>query len=51
MYLPFYYGIVAYMLDSDIAVTKFKLQSWYYTHFWTNTHGKGMKYSPTPVID
>ena len=27
----------------NIVVSKFKLQSWYYSHFQVNTHEKGMK--------
>ena len=32
--------IVAYVLDCDIIVSEFELQSCYYIHFWTNTFGK-----------
>ena len=31
----------------DIVVCEFKLQSYYYADFWTNTLGKGMN-SPNP---
>ena len=34
--------VVAYMLDSDIKVNEFKLPSYYYIHFQTNTLRKGM---------
>ena len=30
------------MLDYEFEASKFKLQSRYYVHFWTNTLGKGM---------
>ena len=29
--------VVANVLDCDIVVSGFKLQSCYYVHFWTNT--------------
>ena len=35
-------GVVANMLDSDIIVSEFKLQSCYYVHFQINTVGKGV---------
>ena len=35
--------IVANMLDCDIVVSQFELQSSYYVHFRTNTLEKGMK--------
>ena len=34
-------GVVINVLDSDIVVSEFELQSRYYVHFRTNTHGKG----------
>ena len=34
--------IVVNVLECDIIVSKFELQSCYYIHFWTNTLGKGM---------
>ena len=36
-------SIVAYVLNSNIIVSEFKLQLHYNVHFWTNTLGKGMK--------
>ena len=36
------YGIVAKVLDCYIIVSKFKLQSGYYFHFWTSIFGKGI---------
>ena len=36
------HGIVANVLDCDIVVSKFELQSLYYVHFRTNTLRKGM---------
>ena len=33
---------VANMLDCDIVISEFKLQSRYYIHFRSNTLGKGM---------
>ena len=30
------------VMDSRIVVSKFKLQSCYYVHFWTNALRKGM---------
>ena len=35
-------GVVAYVLDCDIIISKFKLQSCYYIHFQTNILWKGM---------
>ena len=35
-------GVVANVLDSDITVSKIKLQSPNYFPFWINTLGKGM---------
>ena len=36
------HAIAANMMDSDIVVSRFKLQSHYYIPFWTNTLGKGI---------
>ena len=37
------------VLDCDIVVSKFKLQSPYYIHFWTNTIEKDMNpFTPPP---
>ena len=36
-------GLVANVLDCDIVVNEFELQSCCYVHFLTNTLGKGMK--------
>ena len=35
-------GVVANMLDSNVVVNDFELQSRYYVHFWIYTFGKGM---------
>ena len=36
-------GLMAKMLDCNLKVSKFELQSFYYVHFQVNTLGKGMK--------
>ena len=36
-------GVVANVLDCDIVVSSFDIQSHYCIHFRTNTFGKGMK--------
>ena len=36
------YVVVANVLDCNIIVSEFKLQSCYYVLFWINTLGKGM---------
>ena len=41
-------AILVNALDCGIVVSKFKLQSCYYVHFWANTPGKGMKPSYPP---
>ena len=33
-------GVVANVLNCDIVVSEFKLQSHYYSHFWTNALGE-----------
>ena len=43
-------GVVANVLDCDIVVNGFKLQSRYYVHFWFNTLRKSMKLSATDWI-
>ena len=44
-------GVVAYVLDCDIVVSKFEQQSCYYIHFGTNTLGNGNDSSyPSPAI-
>ena len=35
-------GVIAKVLDSDLKISEFELQSDYYLHFQTNTLGKGM---------
>ena len=45
-----FHGWVANVLDSDILVSKFELQSPYYIHFWTNIFGKGMDPPPIPTL-
>ena len=34
------YDVIDYMLDSDIAVNKFKIQSHYYVYFCANALGE-----------
>ena len=41
--------VVAKVLDCDVAVNKFELQSFYYVHFRTNILGKYMKPLPPAV--
>ena len=43
------FGVVANMLDCNIIVSEFKLQSNYYIHF--RTLRKGMKPLITPAMD
>ena len=43
-------GIVANMLNCNIIVSKFELQSHYYVHFWTNTLGKNKNSLISPAI-
>ena len=43
-------GVVAKLLDYNIAVSDFELQSFYYIHFRTNTLGKGMNSLILPAI-
>ena len=40
------HGVVANVLDCDITVSEFEIESCYYDHFWTNIFGKDM----TPII-
>ena len=40
--VPFILGLVANVLDFDIFVKDFELQSRDSVHFWTNTLEKGM---------
>ena len=35
-------GVMVKVIDFEIVVNEFELQSHYYVHFWTNTLGKGM---------
>ena len=35
---------MANILDWDIVVSKFELQSHYYAYFWTNSNGKSIKH-------
>ena len=37
------HGVMAKVLNCDLEVNEFELQSRYYVHFWTNTKRKGMK--------
>ena len=43
--------IVANVLDCDIKVNEFELQSHYYVPFWTNTPGKGMNLLIPPTYE
>ena len=36
-------------MNCDFLETKFKLQSYYYVHFQTNTHGKVIEHSNLPT--
>ena len=36
------HGVVANVLDCDIAISEVEINSRYYVHFRTNTFGKGM---------
>ena len=38
--------LVANVLDCDIVISEFELQSCNNVHFWTNTLGKGMNSPP-----
>ena len=42
-------GITAKMLDCDLKVSEFELQSHYYVHFQTNTLRKGINPLIFPV--
>ena len=42
--------VVANVLDCDIVVSEFELQSRYYVHFQTNTLSKGIKLLIIPVV-
>ena len=44
-------SIVVNVLDCDIVINEFELQSRHYVHFWTNTLGKCMNPLITPVMD
>ena len=44
------WDVVANVLDFDTVVTKFKLQSCYYVHFWTNTLEKGKNCLISPAM-
>ena len=41
---------MANMLDCDIVVSEFGLQTYYYVIFWTNTLGEGMNLLILPVM-
>ena len=41
---------MANVLDCDIVVSEFKLQSYYYFHYLINTLGKGMNTLSSPPI-
>ena len=42
IYMFFGGGCPCGIMDCGIVVSEFKLQLCYYSHFWTNTLGKGM---------
>ena len=44
------FGVVANVLDCDMIVSEFKLQSHYNVHCWSNTLGKGMNTFISPDI-
>ena len=44
------HSVVTNVLDCNILVNKFKLQSHYYIHFQTNTHVKDMKLPILPAM-
>ena len=43
-------GIMVKVLDCEIVVSEFELQSCYYAHFWANTLGKGMNLLILPAM-
>ena len=43
-------GIVVNVLDCNIAVSKFKLQSSYYAYFQRNNLGKGINFLILPAM-
>ena len=43
-------GVMVKAMDYRIIVSEFVLQSGYYVHFRTNTHGKGMNPLILPVM-
>ena len=43
-------GVVANVLDCDIEVSEFKLQSRYFVHFRTNNLGKSMNPLISPAL-
>ena len=45
------WGVVDNVLDCNIIIQEFNLQSHYYAHFWTNTFGKGMNSLIFPPMD
>ena len=45
------FGIVANLLDGDIVVNEFELQSHYYVHFRTNTLEMAMNHLIPPAIN
>ena len=42
--------VMVKVMDSGMVVSKFKLQSRYYVHFWTNTLRKGMNSLTLPAM-
>ena len=44
------HGVVANVLDYDIIVNEFKIQSYNYAYFQTNTLGKGMNSLIPPAM-
>ena len=44
-------GIIANVLNCDIEISEFEIQSFCYIHFRTNAHGKGWNLQISPVMD
>ena len=49
-YLLFLCGVMAKVLDCEIVVCEFNLQSGYYVHYQTNIVGKGIKPSSLHIV-
>ena len=44
------HGIMVKVVNYSLKINVFKLQLWYYFHFQTNTHGKGMNPLIIPTV-